>query len=378
MRKKTWFSIIIVICLVWPSIQTPLHAQSFKEQFVDSTDNAFDISTWLSQVYGFVPLVTLITEPTTGYGAAGGLIFVHKRKEDLEKPAPPSISMIGGLYTQNKTWGGLLLHQGIWKEDRIRYLGILGYVSANLTLYQDAPDGEELSFNFNLSGGFLTQEMVFRIGNTNVFLGGRYNFFTSESSFDTEGILPVDSTELSLNTGSLGPVLAYDSRDNTFTPNSGMFFKATQGFYQKIFGSDREFQKIDSYWTGYMNPTSWLVLGLRADFRWCSAVTPFYSKPFVMLRGIPLMRYQGNRVLVLETEERFDITRRWSLVGFAGVGNAHTDTPVYSSNHWAWSVGSGIRYKIARQFNLYTGVDVARGNEIWAFYIQFGHYWNGL
>jgi hypothetical protein len=34
--------------------------------------------------------------------------------------------------------------------------------------------------------------------------------------------------------------------------------------------------------------------------------------------------------------------------------------------------GFGIRYLLARLFGLYTGLDIARGPEDWAFYIQVG------
>ena len=90
------------------------------------------------------------------------------------------------------------------------------------------------------------------------------------------------------------------------------------------------------------------------------------------------MRYQNDRVLVLETEERWDLTGRWSLVGFMGVGKAFLSAEDFSDRTLAYSVGGGFRYKIARLFKIYAGIDVARGNEDWAVYIQFGHYWNSL
>jgi hypothetical protein len=90
------------------------------------------------------------------------------------------------------------------------------------------------------------------------------------------------------------------------------------------------------------------------------------------------MRYQDKIVTVLETEERWDFTRRWSLVGFAGIGKAFSNEQPFKDYTTAWSLGTGIRYKLARLLNIYWGVDIARGNEEWAFYLQFGHYWNGL
>jgi hypothetical protein len=379
MKKKSPYLLFLILFNIFYSFTSLSQAQSFKEQFVDTLDNKLDISEWLSNVYGFVPIVTLITEPAVGYGAGGGLIFIHRKKEDFGKKTPPSISAVGGLYTENKTWGGVLVHQGVWREDRIRYLGVLGYVSANLTLHKELPLVGEKSFKYNLEGVFLTQQLVFRLWSTKLFLGGRYSYFKSVSTFDLPfEKLPIDSLETDMRNGSLGPVLVYDGRDNTFTPNKGVFFKIDYAYYDPVFGSDKQFEKLDSYIVGFAQPLSKLVIGLRTDFRFASEQTPFYSKPFVLLRGVPAMRYQDEKVLVLETEERWDITNRWSLVGFAGIGKAFPSFEEINASTMAYSIGSGFRYKFARMFNLYGGIDIARGNDQWAFYIQFGHYWNGL
>ena len=50
-------------------------AQSMREMFIDTTDNAVDASKWLSTVTGFVPIIMPITEPAVGYGAGAGLVF---------------------------------------------------------------------------------------------------------------------------------------------------------------------------------------------------------------------------------------------------------------------------------------------------------------
>ena len=117
--------VLILICTVTPKV----NAQNFRENFVDTTDNAFDLSTWLSQVYGFFPVVSHITEPATGYDAAGGFIYLSKKKEfNFEgKPVPPEISVIGEAITENSTWVGILVHQAYWKQDRIRFMGVAGY-----------------------------------------------------------------------------------------------------------------------------------------------------------------------------------------------------------------------------------------------------------
>ena len=66
--------------------------------FRSPEDGWFDVSGFLDQKYGFIPLVIPITEPAVGYGAAGGLAFIDKPfGEALAGHGRPDITMIGGL-----------------------------------------------------------------------------------------------------------------------------------------------------------------------------------------------------------------------------------------------------------------------------------------
>jgi hypothetical protein len=94
------------------------------------------------------------------------------------------------------------------------------------------------------------------------------------------------------------------------------------------------------------------------------------------LRGLPAAQYQGQQVLTFETEHRFDITRRWSVVGFVGTGRSFSSYKYLEDNNWYWAGGAGFRYLLARLFKLRMGVDIARGPDQFAYYIVFGHYWD--
>jgi hypothetical protein len=93
-----------------------------------------------------------------------------------------------------------------------------------------------------------------------------------------------------------------------------------------------------------------------------------------MLRGIPAMRYQGERTALLEVEARWNLDGRWSLVGFAGAGRAANAGDLGSAPTRV-TKGVGFRYLLARALGLHGGVDVARGPEENAFYITVGSSW---
>ena len=81
---------------------------------------------------------------------------------------------------------------------------------------------------------------------------------------------------------------------------------------------------------------------------------------------------------VFETEERWDVKPRWSLVFFGGLAGTASRREDVALNSFSYAVGGGFRYKFSSLFKIYGGIDVARGPEQWAWYITFGHYWNRL
>jgi hypothetical protein len=356
-------------------------SNGFQTQFIDSVDNALDISVWLSQIYGFLPVVGIITEPATGYGVAGGLVFLQKKKKPgfNGKPVPPDISVLGGAYTENGTWAGILAHKGFWKQDRIRFTGAAGYVSPNLAIYADNILGETIKLGFNLDGPLFYTAVSHRVKNSNSLLGGQYIYMENTVKFDGPfEDPPVKPEDLESTLSGLGILYTYDSRDNTFTPNTGIYSNVSTFIYNEFLGSSEEYFRIDSYIIGFKPISKKLIIGGRFDYRAAFKSPPFYALPFVPLRGVPAFRYQGEQLIVLETEERWDFTNRWSLTAFAGVGKGFENLEGFDQNDWAYSLGGGFRYFLAKSFKLYTGIDIARGPEDWAFYIQFGHYWNSL
>lgn len=355
-----------------------LNAQKGMSQFKDSLDGAVDISYWLASVHGFFPLVMPVTEPAVGYGAAGGLVFIHRDIEALKRgdPAPPSMSFLGGLYTQNGTWGVGGGHSGVWKNDRIRYVGAALYASVNLTYY---PSLIPLEFNFNLETFFFLQQIAFRLGELKLFGGVRYQIAGTEVSFERILDIPgVDPWEFQNTLAGAGPVLFLDYRDNTFTPNKGVYLKGGYTHFAPWLGGDVNYNTSSMYGIWYTHPLSWLVTGLRLEFQNSWGDIPFFAKPFVNLRGIPAMRFQDYYTLTFETEERFDLTKRWALTAFGGLAKAFNPENDFQDYDWVYNYGAGFRYKIARLFDLYSGVDFAWGPDSWGFYIVFGHAWNRL
>ncbi len=374
---------IILFLLILSSLsfaqESSREKSALNKLFVDTLDNKVDISNFLRTRYGFAFVPTIITEPALGYGGGGALIFIHRDPEEVQygKGLYPSLSGAGGFYTESNSYALWAGHFGVWKNGTIRYRGGLGLLSANLDYYRTPifENGvEKLSFNIKAYG--LIQEIIFRLGDSDFLLGGSYGFAHTTVEFEKIIDLPeVPKRDYESNIGGLGIVLYYDTRDNLFSPNTGFYGGAKLIYYDKFLGSDRKFMRLFSHLIGYFELSEEFYTALRLDFQKSFDDIPFYLRPFISLRGVPAMRYQGETTYLAESETRWDITQRWSLVGFGGYGEALPVNDDLFDKQTAYNIGAGFRYLISRFYGIRMGIDVARGPEDWAFYIQFGSAW---
>ena len=146
--------IFLILCLVVSSSKS-LQSQNFKDMFISKEDGAVDMSAFLNSTTGFLPIPIIITEPAVGFGGGLALAYFHKGKafdNAGTKGLSPTVSFAAGAYTTNGTWLAIGGHQGSYLKDRIRYLGVIGYVSPNLTFYGAGIDRLDGRYEFNMKG----------------------------------------------------------------------------------------------------------------------------------------------------------------------------------------------------------------------------------
>ena len=388
------FIIVYLLALLLLTLSPqPAFCDSFFSQFKDPKDGAFDTSKFLLKRKGFLPVPILVSDPAVGYGGGAALLFFHESAKDKEQDKaddgdgmlslPPSVSAVAGAYTENESWLAAGAHLGSWKDDRIRYTGALGGASLNLKFYGAGLSDEidQSPLGFNIEGFFLFQEMVFRISKSNFFLGGRYQFLNANTNFDTvdddnvDDIPGVSENQLDSNDSGLGVIGRYDSRDNIFSPNRGQYAELIVSRYDNALGGDFDYTQVRARSLSWWQVLSRVVLGVRLDGRFTEGDTPFYALPFIDIRGIPALRYQGENVIVAEIEPRWDVTDRWSLTGFVGSGWTADSINNFGDSSGEVAGGGGFRYLIARRLGLRVGLDIARGPEDTVVYLTVGSGW---
>jgi hypothetical protein len=361
-------------------------AMALPEAFVDKQDQQLDISEWLVEQKGFLPIPIIITEPAIGYGGGLAAMFLrNSMRESAEKAretgllVPPDIWVVGAFGTENGTKGAFGGGMMTFDEGKWKYRGGVARVDINLAFYGigDSPLGGATGIDYSLDGWASSQQILRRLGPSNNWLGLRWIYLNLNSKLDISGnpAAGLDRSQASKKASGLGLTLEHDSRDNIFTPSSGLKAGLDGMFYDPSLGSDTAFQTYRGHVFAYWPLHKDFVLGGRLDSRAANGKVPFYMLPFVDMRGVPVARYQDERTALVETELRWTITPRWAAVGFVGSGRAWGSKTSFDEASSVLSKGAGFRYLIARQLGLWVGVDYARGPEEGAVYIMVGNAW---
>jgi len=351
---------------------------------IDPQDGKFDISQYLAGATGFLPVPIIITEPAVGFGLGAAVAYFHPQKHLVTDPdgrkAPPSISVVMGAKTENGTYVYGLGHMGVWKDDHIRYTGALAKMNVNMAFYLDRAGYQFLNngIDFNIDGTLLFQQAQFRLKESNWWLGMNYIYTKADNTFGLGEILPPElpDPQFSFSQGGIGAFVEYDSRNTIFTPSSGMSARFQYKNFGKTWGGDYDFDDYIGTLLHYTPVGDYSSLGLRFSGETVNGDVPFFAYPFVNLRGIPAMRYQGKSAMVAELEYLWGVTPRWSLVFFGGAGKTTSINRFRGEGQTVAAGGLGFRYRLARLLGLQAGIDIARGPEDTSFYITVGSAWS--
>jgi hypothetical protein len=340
-----------------------------------------------SRFGNFLALPIFITEPAIGEGLGLGLVYFHKDdkadtpvvstpsslgKTGKKSKPPPTATGIFGFYTSNQTAGVGLGHSGSYFDDKLRVVGALASMQINAALYLS-----DLPVNFGLDGELVYLDLERRLGNSNFFLGVSTMNMNADADFKIGAPDPnaPSLVDFSFQTTGLAGSVTYDSRDDTMMPGQGQLFDLTLWRYDDAIGSDFDYWSLRFKAHSFHQLSKRWVLGLRLDVSTVVGDPPFFAVPYVSLRGIPAMRYQAKTAGVVEIEGRYNFAEKWAGVAFAGAGFTHAGEPALDTEDTTNAFGVGLRFRALKEQNVWLGLDIAKGPEEYAWYIQMGHPW---
>ena len=362
-----------------PAAAPPETKREGRARFVDPKDGQFDLGYFLEDPRGFLPIPILVTEPAVGYGGGAAGMFLRPRKEAGEEGwARPDISAVAGLATQNGTWATFAGDASRWLDGRLRTLAGAGTGQVNLDFYGlglDRPSfDQKVRYSLQFNGAVV--QANWQLGPKSPWaIGLRYVFADVDPKLRDQPAFPGLTDGVRVKVSAPTAVVEYDSRDSVFTPTQGIYAESSYLASRESLGASGDFERFQQVVIGWRSFPHRVTLGARADYGWASDGTPFFLRPYIQLRGVPAMRYQGDQMASFELEARWQVFGRWSLVAFGGAGTTRTTRDAFSATQNVGSGGVGFRYELASKFGLHAGIDVAHSPGTTAVYFQVGNAW---
>jgi hypothetical protein len=189
------------------------YAAQWLDALKDPEDGQLDLSEWLLDSKGFLPVPIIITEPALGFGGGVVATFFREsireassRRQDEGRLAPPDIYFIGGGATENGTWFGAGGGMVSFDNDRFRWRGGVMRMSVNLDFYGFG--GNLGPIGYNLDGWASVQHGMWRLGQSDWWAVARWNYLDLGSRFECQKILFKKYPSCGLTLGSTDLILS--------------------------------------------------------------------------------------------------------------------------------------------------------------------------
>lgn len=366
--------VLKLLVLMLPFLMPATSNAGIEDDAIEQTDNAREIRAMGLKPEGtWLPVPIPISNPTIGSGLQVALLYLHP-KDNEDSDAPNSTSAIIGMYTNTETWMAGAFHDGTLSNDRYRYRVMIGTGEFNLDYFGLSSDSplQDNPVEYKLASDLLYSQFLRRFpGSEDWYIGLRYMLINSNVEFAElfPGAPPISDD---MTTSSLGLMTAYDSRDDNYYPASGINFKFVWMRDSETWGSDFEFDKLDTQYNHYFSLSLKDVLALRAAYSRADEQTPFYLLPSLKMRGFPNGRYKSENSLSGHIEWRHKFKPRWVLILFSEAGSAAASASDLFQDETITSYGAGIRWQVTKDKKLNLGVDVGYSDDESAVYVQVG------
>ena len=90
------------------------------------------------------------------------------------------------------------------------------------------------------------------------------------------------------------------------------------------------------------------------------------------MRGYYEGRYRDNNAVLLQTESRFTVWKRFGVVGFYNFGGIASTISTFKLNEFKHTGGMGLRWMIDPERKVNLRVDSGYSEDGLAFYVTFG------
>lgn len=322
------------------------------------------------------PFVVRSLETDWGFGGIAARFFKAAKQDTTIRTSDVNIL---GLYTLHKQLI-LVLNSTIFfaKEDRIARF------QASYSYYPDKfwGLGNHTSFTdeepFTQKQFFINPQFLQRV-HKNFYLGLTYEFqHTGPVSYIQGGIFDRENItgRHGGNTSGIGPILSWDTRNNAYSPDRGVFVELQYVWFDQHLGSDFNLRIFSVDFRKFFRLSEGSVFAMQGIAGLTAGNTPF--RKLEELGGADMMRgYYGGRftdkcLMAYQAEYRRQLFWRIGMVAFASTGEVSHDLKGFELNpdQWHYAYGGGLRFMLSKEEKLNLRVDYGIARHSNAFTVQ--------
>jgi outer membrane protein assembly factor BamA len=361
-RNSPGLQTLLASALVFSCSSALAQTEASPAAGTDDTVTKLEKSPWL-----LAPVFQSNPKLGTSLGAMAGYLHYFD-----EKSRPSIFAVMAQHSNTDSTIGGALARVS-FDEDRQRILAGLmyGYVKNDYSDYLGT--GVPLQSNGELKS-FLAR-YTYRIkGDWFIGVQGIYQNMavTGETQFDNDflnlvGVRPYDS-------GGLGLVAQYDSRDSENLPTKGWLLNLNNMAYREALGGNDNFDVVRAEARYYWEHGQGNVLAVR-QLNHFTSDAPTQVKAAVQLRGYKVGQYNGDYMSSIEFEERLRLGEKFTATVFAGVACTYgAGKNCSDSENLFPAAGAGVQYILKPKEGIVLNLEYAQGkNDNWGVYLKIGY-----
>ena len=176
----------------------------------------------------------------------------------------------------------------------------------------------------------------------------------------------------------IGTSLSYDSRNNAFAPDKGLYMQLFWNHFDRTWGSDfnynnwvadiRTYQKLGDKSTLALQLLTFSTNGAEVPLRSLAAFGGATK-----MRGYYEGRFRDKQQMFFQGEYRFPVYKFLQAVVFGGLGSVASEWKEYAMDKIKYSAGGGLRFVLSKQEKLSLRLDYGIGQGTnRGFYVQLG------
>ena len=226
-----------------------------KARFFDPQDGQLDLSYFLEDPRGFLPIPIVVTEPAVGYGGGIAGMFLRPRREEGDEGwARPDISGVGAFATQNGTWGAFGGDASRWFDGRLRTLVGAGAGQFNLDFYglgsasSSVNQGVRYSLQFAAAVGQANWQLAPK---SPWAVGVRYVYANVDPKPRDSATVQRLADQVRVTVSAPTAIIEFDTRDNVFTPTRGIYAESSLLASRETLGASDDFERFQQVLIGW-------------------------------------------------------------------------------------------------------------------------------